>query len=166
MKRLTMLLGLCSIVGALVVPTALSGSQKVPIYAADGCTSDLIDTTMPVPGHVNLNTPGGAVALVVNGSITLAPNTTYTFWVRNLTGYTGPFVNSSSGLGYYAPGTFTTDAYGNGVFHYNFLASDLPPGTYPIQVAINQDNGTTYGCTIAGTTFSYTAPPTSVTVGA
>jgi hypothetical protein len=167
MKRF-LLAGLIAVVGGVMVPTALSGALKLPIYAATDaatCGSSASLSTTQVPGHVNLNTPSGAVALIVNGAVTMAPNTTYTVWVRNFDSkYGGAYVNKAVVIGYYALGTFTSDAFGSGEFHYNLLKTDLPAGTYQVQVAINtgtQPYPGAYGCSVAATTLDFP----SVTVG-
>jgi hypothetical protein len=137
-----------------------NGSQNVGWYTVTGGSSDNVTSTS-IPGHVNLNTPNGSVALIVNGEITLAPSTTYDVWVRNLDangGYTGSYLSNYPPLGYYKLATFTTDSHGNGSFHLNLRAADLPAGAYPIQVAVNTHD--TIGVTVAAT-----VKYTNVTVG-
>src|ERR1700722_11022344 len=144
MKRFCVLIaGTTLMVGLALASTAGAGngdgSQKVNWYTVVGGSSDNVTTTT-VPGHVDLNAPNGAVALIVNGVITLDPNTTYDVWVRDLAGYSGAFLYQYAPLGYIRLATFTTDGDGNGAFHLNLRSADLPSGTYGIQVAINTDS--------------------------
>ncbi len=102
---------------------------------------------------MTLVTPNGESVLNVNGSAKgLAASTTYDVWVRDLgTGYTGDSLNSYAPFGYFDLGTFTTDALGAGSFHLGFKTDVLADGPYTIQVALNSDNGTQYGCTVQAT---------------
>ena len=68
----------------------------------------------------------------------LVPRTGYEFWVRNLTGYTGPIgPGDTANLGWYRLRTFKTDRHGEANFKVSVRKSYLPSGTYPIQVAID-----------------------------
>ena len=94
-------------------------------------------------GQVTLVDPMGNVSLIIQGNVRdLTPSTTYGVWVRDLTGYTGDYLNSMPRLGYFKLTTFTTNAKGHGNFHINIGKDDLPDGTYDIQVAINDHNAT------------------------
>jgi hypothetical protein len=68
----------------------------------------------------------------------LVPKTNYEFWVRDLTGYTGPVgPGDTANLGWYRLRTFKTDRHGEADFTVRVRKSYLPSGTYPIQVAID-----------------------------
>ena len=108
-------------------------------------------TTNPLDGFVKIGIVGQAGNLAFSGEIKgLTPLTQYDVWVRNLSGYTGPYIFNYLPLGYYKLTRFTTDSLGKGIFSYTILSSDLPSGTYPIQVAINTTSDT-YGTTVAAT---------------
>jgi len=128
-------------------------AQNIPWYQCGG-NSDVYGPGV-VPGNVMLNTPSGAVTMILDGEITLAPSTTYTVWVRQFTGYTGDFFNSYSPLGYFSLGQFTTDEAGVGSFHYNIRDEYLPAAVRNIQVAVNAGTeaapSTGYGSTVACT---------------
>ncbi len=115
--------------------------QKAPFYHVTGGSSDNVDTTNPYDGNAMVVDPLGANDFILNGEIKgLLPSTQYDVWVRNLDsngGYTGDFIYSYTPLGYYKLTSFTTDEFGGGSFHYRINESDLPGGTYGIQVAIN-----------------------------
>lgn len=139
-----------------VLPVASVGhwasNQKVPFYSVAGCSSDNVVTTGPESGFAVLVDPMGAVGLIVNGAVTLAPNSSYDVWVRALVGYTGPSLFAYPPLSYYKLGTFTTDAFGAGNFHLNLMSADLLDGTYDIQVAINNSGAPdNIGCTYIAT---------------
>jgi len=151
LTALMLIVVMASAVPALAAKKAVDEkAQKVDWYTVTGGNSDNVTDEL-VPGHVNLNTPNGAVTMVINGVITLEADTEYVVWVRQLTGYTGAYINSYVPLGYYALGSFTTDEFGCGKFHFNIASSDLAPGTRDIQVAVNVDNNTTNGTTVAAT---------------
>lgn len=147
-RRLWMVLAL-SLVLLLVMasaafaatPTTAAKAQTLKWYTVSGGSSDNL-TSVLVPGHVNLNTPNGYVTMIINGVITLQPNTKYAVWVREFTGYTGPYIDLYLPLGYYALGSFTTNAYGVGHFHFNIARSQLPRATRNIQIAVNSPAGT------------------------
>lgn len=147
----------------LVAPAAAGGgkwvdAQKAPFYIVYGCSSNVVSSDL-AGGQVVLVDPMGNVSLVVQGNVEgLASNAGYDAWVRNLTGYTGPYLAVYPPLGYYKLATFTTDAEGNGSFHLNLRADELPDGTYQIQVAINPLGN--QGCTVIATQW----PGLSVTV--
>jgi len=60
-------------------------------------------------------------------------------WIRQFdTGqYTGTFIMQYEPLDYYQLLTFTTNDEGRGRFHLNIRSDELAPGTYEIQIAIN-----------------------------
>jgi hypothetical protein len=131
-----------------------AGVQTSNLLVVNNCTSDQVSTTT-TGGVVTLVTPNGAQVLNVNGSVRgLAPSSTYDVWVRDLVpGYSGDFSNSAVSIGYFDLGTLTTDALGAGSFHLGFKTDVLADGAYTIQVALNSDNGTQYGCTVQATAF-------------
>ena len=148
----------------LVVPAAAGGkwvtAQKAPFYKVYGCSSNYVSSEL-AGGQVVLVDPMGNVSLIVQGNVKgLAPDAGYDVWVRNLTGYTGSYLAVYLPLGYYKLDTFTTDAEGNGSFHLNLRAADLPDGTYEVQVAINPAG--VQGCTVVATQW----PGLSITVKA
>lgn len=125
--------------------------QKLPFFHVDGGSSDNVNS-VPYDGFVKVGLPGQSGNLVFSGEIKgLVPLTEYFVWVRNLTGYTGPSLYSYLPLGYFKLTSFTTDTAGSGVFEYTILASELPTGTYPIQVAINYAPSDPIGYTVAAT---------------
>jgi len=147
----------------LVAPAAAGGkwvdAQRAPFYKVYGCSSNVVSSDL-AGGQVVLVDPMGSVSLVVQGNVKgLASNAGYDAWVRNLTGYTGPYLAVYAPLGYYKLATFTTDDEGNGIFHLNLRADDLPDGTYQIQVAINPFGN--QGCTVIATQWD---PGLTVTV--
>ena len=141
-----------SVVAVVAVP-AFAGSTKAPFYTVTNGTSDEVTNTLS-GGSVMYNAPSGNVALIINGDVKgLQPNFDYAVWVRDLTTYSGPALTSYAPLGYFKLGTFSTNAQGNGSFHFNIQRSDLPAGTYNLQTAIN-DAGTTddhVGATVVAT---------------
>ncbi len=142
-----------------------AGAQRAPLYPVDNYTSDEVRSDLPSQGKVVINDPMGSVALIIQGNAEgLMANYEYTVWVRDLTGYTGSFINRYTPLGYYILDTFTTNTKGKGNFHLNILAEDLPPGIYEIQVAIN-DLGENDPLTYIGQTVIATEKYTEVTVG-
>lgn len=145
----------------VIAETEEDNSFKVDIYHVTNCTSNEVSTT-PYKGHVTLIAPDGKNDLMIQGVIKgLEPKTTYTMWVRDLTGYEGTSIEAYAPLGYFALTTFTTDKKGDGNFHYKINKADLPSGEYHLQVALNYDNNTTYGCTAAATARDFL----TVTVG-
>lgn len=153
------------VAAAVIAPMAMSaGATKAPFYEVPSGTSDIVSTT-EAGGSVEFNAPSGNVALIINGNVkALAPNSAYAVWVRDLTGYTGPSLTSvSSGWTYYKLGTFTTNGQGHGSFHFNILKSELPAGTYNLQVAINPAGPDD---AYIGSTVVATKKYTVVTVGA
>jgi|GEM_PF-2224720 len=102
------------------------GAQRLQFYeveVTDGTWDNV--TTNQVDGSVNVVTPGGDVALVIQGNIKsgLEADKNYEVFVRSVS---DSFVD-----------TFTTNGNGHGRFHINIRSEDLLPGTYEIQVAIN-----------------------------
>ena len=144
MKKTLVLVGLALILvlalaaPALAVKPANPGkAQKIDWHPVTGGSSDNVVLESFVPGHVNLNTPEGAVTMVINGVITLDSSTTYSVWIRQFMGYTGESLFVYAPLNYVALGYFTTDAYGHASFHYNIASDDLTGMTRDIQLAIN-----------------------------
>lgn len=137
-------------------------NQRVLLYPVPNCDSAVVNTDAESQGEVLFNDPMGKVTLVIQGNVEgLTPKHEYAVWVRNLSGYTGPYLGEHTLLGYYKLETFTTNVKGKGKFHINILADDLPTGTYEIQLAINDpDVGGKNGCTVLATE----APPNWVTV--
>jgi len=150
LTALTLVLVMAFAVPASAVkPADPTKAQNIDWHTVTGGDSDNV-TSVLVPGHVMLNTPAGAVTMVINGVITLEPTTTYVVWIRQFTGYTGDFINSYLPLDYYALGSFVTDEYGAGEFHFNIASANLTSSTRNIQVAINTGPG--IGATVAATT--------------
>jgi hypothetical protein len=132
-----LLLLVLAVPAGAVKPVDPGGLQRLTWHSVTDGSSDNVTDTL-VPGHVTINTPAGRVAMVINGRITLLPNTTYGVWVRELTGYTGDYLASYTPLHYYKLVTFTTNVRGQGSFHINIARADLlPDGTRNIQIAIN-----------------------------
>lgn len=139
---------------AIVGIAFAAGAQKVDIYHVTGGSSDNVVLSQPYNGHITVVSPKGTNNLVLNGVINgLAPNTTYYVWVRDLTGYTGDYLYRYLPLGYYKLTAFVTDEYGHGDYHYHIAGSDLPAGTYNLQVAINNESSgpENIGYTVAAT---------------
>ena len=157
-RRMILTLGLVfllllalAVPAAAVKPADPGGLQRLTWYTVIGGSSDNV-TAVRVPGHVTINTPSGRVAVVINGQITLLPNTPYGVWVRELTGYTGDSLTSYAPLHYYKLVTFTTNVRGQGSFHINIARADLPDGLRNIQIAINPSPIDTHvGETVAAT---------------
>ena len=148
MKKYLILVLIVLIIGALVIGVQVASgkrvdAQRVPLYPVSTGNSWYVDTTAPSQGEVVLVDPMGNVTFIIQGNVEgLNPNYDYAVWVRDLRddpGYTGDFLKSASSLGYYMLETFTTNVEGKGTFHINILSEDLTPGTYQIQVAINDD---------------------------
>jgi hypothetical protein len=103
----------------------------------------------------------GNVSMVIQGNVRgLDPLAGYDVWVRNLTGYTGTYITKYDPLGYFKLATITTNAEGNGSFHFNLRTDELPDRVYQIQVAINPYNNP--GITVIATQW----PGMTVTVKA
>ena len=133
-------------------PLSPDKAQNLTWHEVTLGSSDNVVLDSRVPGHVNINTPNGRVTMIINGQITLTPYTTYGVWIREFTGYTGPYLLFYAPLNYYKLATFTTDAYGRGSFHFNIRERDLTDGTRNIQVAINTSAyPTDFGVTVAAT---------------
>jgi hypothetical protein len=132
-------------------------TQVVDIYHVNNGDSDQVDSSKPYKGKVVLTSNRRKTGLIVGGFIKdLKPNTKYFLWVRNLDsngGYTGKSLFSYSPLGYYKLMSFKTNRFGSGMFGYRIKKSALPAGTYDIQVAINDETGTSnhIGSTVAAT---------------
>lgn len=166
MKKIAIALALCMALSVVVGGAALAGGkasvQKAPLYLVDGGSSDNVRDDLASQGRVIINDPMGDVALIIQGNVEgLKDNYSYTVWVRELFGYTGPSIHAYPP--YYKLDTFTTNSKGKGHFHLNILATDLPSGTYDIQVAINDPVGVFGG--VIGETVLATVKYTEVTVG-
>lgn len=154
MKKLLALTALTLVFAlAFAVPaSAVKPADPLKAQKADwfvcgpGESNDVTD--VQIPGHVNFNTPAGEVTMIVNGVITLEPNTTYCVFIRDFTDYTGP------AIGVAGPWRemvyFTTDGTGYGEFHLNIANSDLRSGSRGIQVALNPLSNE-WGHTVAAT---------------
>ena len=131
---------------------------KANIYKVTSCTSDIVSSD-PYKGHVILTSPEGKYDLSIKGEIQgLFPKKEYFVWARNLDangGYKGSSLLSYKSLGYYELTSFVTNNRGDGEFQYRIKESDLPFGSYPIQVAINQATSGQIGCTVAATTSEF-----------
>ena len=145
MKKQAIAVVLSVVLSIIVGGVALAAAQRAPLYPVEEGNSDNVLTGQPSQGRVIINDPMGDVALVIQGNATgLLSNHLYTVWVRNLDmkgGYTGDYINKYTPLGYYLLDCFTTNRQGKGHFHLNIRATDLPAGTYDIQVAINDPPG-------------------------
>lgn len=146
---------------AAVKPADPAKLQRLSWYEVAGGSSDNVLTGSPVRGHVTINTPAGRLAMILNGRIVLAPNSTYGLWVRELTGYTGDCLVSYPPLHYCKLATFTTNGQGIGKFHLNLGRADLADATRNIQIAIN----TSAGDADIGSTVAATVKYTPVTTG-
>ena len=100
------------------------GAQRLQFYKVPSGNWEIVSSD-EVDGSVNVVTPGGDVAVVIQGNIKsgLEANKDYNVVVR---------VGSDS-----FDDTLTTNGNGHGRFHINIRSEDLLPGTYEIQVAIN-----------------------------
>ncbi len=139
------------LLGAMILPSFAKddvANIKAPFYTVNNCNSDQVTNTL-AGGQVIIVNPDGKTNLILQGEVrNLKPNTKYQVWVRNLSGgYTGSFINQYTPLGYYDLISLTTNKQGNGFFHFNFTGNTLKAGNYTLQVALNYDNSTTYGCT-------------------
>jgi hypothetical protein len=133
-------------------------SQKAPFYKVYGGSSNVVSDDL-AGGQVTLVDPMGNVSMVIQGNVRgLDPLAMYDVWVRDLTGYTGTYITKYEPLGYFKLATITTDAEGNGSFHFNLRTDELPDGEYNIQVALNPYNN--QGITVIATQW----PGMSVTV--
>jgi len=115
-------------------------AQRVPLYPVDLSSSDFVRTDLPSQGEVVLVDPMGNVTFIIQGNVeNLKSNHLYTMWIRQFdTGqYTGTFIMQYEPLDYYQLLTFTTNDEGRGRFHLNIRSDELAPGTYEIQIAIN-----------------------------
>ena len=103
------------------------GAQRLQFYVVPSGDWESVssESSNEVDGSVNVVTPGGDVALVIQGNIKsgLEANKDYNVVVR---------VGSDSFVD-----TFTTNGNDHGRFHINIRSEKLSPGTYEIQVAIN-----------------------------
>lgn len=175
MKKVAIALALCMVLSTLIAGVAFAGkagAQNLPLYPVPSGDSDYPNTEAIPQGRVIVNEPMGAVALIIQGNAAgLLSTHLYTVWVRNLDengengGYTGDYINKYAPLGYYLLSCFTTNRQGKGHFHLNIRATDLPTGTYNIQVAINDppgdpSNPLPFGPTVLATP----APPDWITV--
>lgn len=127
-----------------------SGAFRLQFYTVTGASSDNV-TDEEVDGTVKVVAPSGDVGLIIQGNIQSGlvadgdedAVQEFEVWVRNLTGYTGPFEKQYAPLGYFMLDTFTTNGQGHGSFHINIPAEYLSADSYDIQVAINMKDGGT-----------------------
>ena len=109
------------------------GAQRLQFYEVLNGDWESVssESSNEVDGSVNVVTPGGDVALVIQGNIKsgLEADKNYEVFVRSVS---DSFVD-----------TFTTNGNGHGRFHINIRSEDLLPGTHEIQVAINVAGGAT-----------------------
>ena len=102
-----------------------------------GGESDVVSDDL-AGGQVTLVDPMGDVSMVIQGNVRgLVPLAEYDVWVRDLTGYTGTSLDSAPSKGYFKLAIITTNAEGNGSFHFNLRTDELLVRDYEIQVAIN-----------------------------
>lgn len=142
-----LIIGILSVITILSVSTSAAmatdgpvNSQKAELYAVAGGSSDFVLTDQAYKGHIHVVDPMGENNYMMNAVIHgLLPNTECFVWVRDIGGYTGPSLYSDPSQGYYKLLSFTTDSEGKGTFNYRINESDLPGGTYQIQVAINYE---------------------------
>ena len=113
------------------------GAQRLQFYVVPSGDWESVssESSNEVDGSVNVVTPGGDVALVIQGNIKsgLEPDKNYEVFVRSVS---DSFVDTFTT-------NFTTNGNGHGRFHVNIRSEDLLPGTYEIQVAINVAGGAT-----------------------
>ena len=145
MRRILTSLAVVSIMALAFAPAASAGKFVTPqkadwFYTPSGSSNDVSD--VKAYGHAQIVDPMGSANFIVNGVVKLEPNTGYAVWVRELYGYTGPSITPTPGIGYYKLSWFMTDEFGYGTFQVKSYSTYLPTGSYPIQVAINQDDGT------------------------
>jgi len=130
-------------------------NQKLTLYHVSGGDSENVQYDQPFEGHVIITDPMGSNDVILNGVIKgLSPNMEYFVWVRDLTaGYTGAYLWDYPPLGYFKLISFVTNVEGKGSFRIHINDSDLPDGTYEIQVAINDEStgATNFGVTVAAT---------------
>jgi len=139
-------------------------NQKVDLFNVSGGSSDNVLYDLPYEGHVILVDPMGSNDIILTGMIKgLSPDMEYFVWVRDLSGYTGDYLWSYLPLGYFKLASFMTNEEGKGSFKVHIADSDLPDGTYEIQVAINSEltGPANIGRTVAATQWD---PGLTVTV--
>ena len=145
MKKYLVLVLIVLIIGTLVIGVQVASgkkvdAQRVPLYPVSGGSSDNVLTLEPSQGEVIFVDPMGDVTFIIQGNVEgLLPDQCYGIWIRQFPSntYTGSFINAYSPLGYYMLETFITNGIGKGHFHLNIRSEDLLPGTYLIQLAIN-----------------------------
>ena len=150
MKKYLILVLIVLIVGTLVIGVQAAGgkwvdAQRVPLYPTPSGSSNNVRTDLPSQGEVIFVDPMGNVTFIIQGNVEgLQPGFLYDVWIRDFDpGYTGTFIKRYAPLGYYKLDTFTTNDEGRGKFHLNIRSDDLAPGTYLIQLAINEGGGGT-----------------------
>jgi len=149
------------VIGVQVASGKRVNAQRVPLYPVSGGSSDNVLTSEPSQGEVVFVDPMGNVTFIIQGNVEgLTPNYDYAVWIRDLgsTNYTGDSTWFHKPLGYYRVETFTTNEEGKGKFHLNILSEELTPGSYEIQLAINDD------CVNIGRTVLATVKYTTVTI--
>ena len=111
--------------------------KRATFYTTPACNPYTLDTA--TKGRINISGPDKRNALEFAGFVTgLDPNTNYDFFVRDLTGYTGPVgPGGTANLGWFSLRRFKTNSHGDAWFLLVVKRSYLPTGTYPIQVAID-----------------------------
>ena len=86
-------------------------------------------------GKLVLNTPEGDVSVVFTAIFDgLEPNNEYTVYLAS-----SAWVEDGVWPGGEIIGTFWTDEYGHGDFHYNIMAEDLDLGTHTMSVWVNDN---------------------------
>ena len=152
MKKYLILVLIVLIIGTLVIGVQVASgkrvnAQRVPLYLVDGGSSNNVRVDLPSQGEVVFVDPMGNVTFIIQVNVEgLTPNYDYAVWIRDLgsqppdpTNYTGDYTYFYKPLGYYRVGTFTTNDEGKGKYHLNILSEELTPGTYYIQLAINNE---------------------------
>ena len=168
-KSLFPIIALVLVIGlALLIMTSVFAApggkwvnaQRVPLYPVDGGSSDNVRVDLPSQGEVVFVDPMGNVTFIIQVNVEgLIPNYEYAVWIRDLsTEYTGYNSYFYEPLGYYRVGTFTTNDEGKGKYHLNILSEELTPGTYYIQLAINNE------CVSVGSTVLATERDIPVTI--
>lgn len=123
---------------------AKTGAAQYDFYHAYGtlaCPPYCPNIVEGASGKLIINQPNGQVSVGLTVIFNdLVPFTTYTVYIQN---YYAPGAPGWLPGGTWADGlligTFTTDEYGHGDFHYNVFGSDVALGTYNWSVWINNN---------------------------